>query len=57
MPIRARDGFAKFIDLLVKEVAATLQDPSPAALIQELIGLGLYERCRSTMKRRGLASS
>jgi DNA-directed RNA polymerase specialized sigma24 family protein len=51
---RARD---QFIDLLLKEVAATLQDPSPAALVQELIELGLYERCRSTMKRRGLASS
>ena len=47
---RARD---QFIDLLVQEVAATLQDPSPAALIQELIELGLYERCRSTMKAPG----
>jgi hypothetical protein len=39
------------------ELSQEFADPSPAALVQELIELGLYERCRSTMKRRGLASS
>lgn len=51
---RARD---QFIDLLLEEVAATLPDRSPEGLVQELIELGLYDRCRATLKRRGLASS
>ena len=50
---RARD---QFINLLLEEIAATLPDRSPEGLVQELIELGLYERCRATLKRRGLAS-
>jgi hypothetical protein len=51
---RARD---QFIDLLLEEVAATMPDRSSEGLVQELIELGLYERCRTTLKRRGLAPS
>jgi RNA polymerase sigma-70 factor (ECF subfamily) len=50
---RARD---LFVDLLLKEVAATLDDPDPGRLESELIDLGLYEHCRSTLRRRGLLS-
>jgi RNA polymerase sigma factor (sigma-70 family) len=51
---RARD---QFIDLLLAEVAATLTDRSSEALVEELIELELYERCRATLRRRGIAST
>jgi RNA polymerase sigma-70 factor (ECF subfamily) len=47
---RARD---QFIGLLLEEVAAALADPSPEELERELIELGLYERCRPALRRRG----
>jgi DNA-directed RNA polymerase specialized sigma24 family protein len=42
-----------FVDLLLKEVAASLEAPDPERLEQELIELGLYEHCRPALKRRG----
>ncbi len=50
---RARD---LFVDLLLKEVAASLDEPDPEHLDSELIELGLYEHCRSALRRRGLLS-
>jgi hypothetical protein len=42
----------KYTDFLLEEVAQSLSDPSLEALEQELIDLGLLERCRSAMERR-----
>jgi RNA polymerase sigma factor (sigma-70 family) len=49
---RARERFA---DLLVDEVAATLNDPSIEDLEQELIHLDLLHYCRSAIDRRRAA--
>jgi DNA-directed RNA polymerase specialized sigma24 family protein len=46
---RARE---KFADLLLEEVANSLEDPSTAQLERELIDLGLYEYCRPALERR-----
>jgi RNA polymerase sigma-70 factor (ECF subfamily) len=50
---RARETFA---DLLVKEVAWSLQTDEPERLAQELIDLGLLSYCRSALARRGGSS-
>jgi RNA polymerase sigma-70 factor (ECF subfamily) len=50
---RARD---LFVDLLLKDLSASLNHAGPERLEQELQELGLYEHCRSTLKRRGLPS-
>lgn len=47
---RARD---KFADLLLDEVAQSLQDATPEQIDQELIDLGLMDYCRSALQRRG----
>jgi DNA-directed RNA polymerase specialized sigma24 family protein len=50
---RSRD---LFVDLLLKDLAASLNHAGPERLEQELLELGLYEHCRSTLKRRGFPS-
>lgn len=50
---RARD---RFVDLLLKDLATSLDHPEPERIEQELVELGLYEHCRSTLKRRRLSS-
>jgi hypothetical protein len=45
---RARE---KFTDLLVHEVAASLENPSGEQLEQELIDLGLLSYCRAALER------
>jgi RNA polymerase sigma-70 factor (ECF subfamily) len=45
---RGRD---KFADLLLREVAETLQDPSPQQLAEELSDLGLLSYCQSGLER------
>src|SRR5262249_49748963 len=47
---RARDRFA---DLLLEEIAQTLEEPSRARLEEELIDLGLLEHCKAALDRRG----
>jgi RNA polymerase sigma-70 factor (ECF subfamily) len=47
---RARE---KFAELLVEEVARSLQTSEPEALERELIELGLLDYCRSALPRRG----
>jgi RNA polymerase sigma factor (sigma-70 family) len=42
----------KFADLLIKETALTLAEPSMEELEQELLDLGLLEYCRAGLKRR-----
>jgi RNA polymerase sigma-70 factor (ECF subfamily) len=46
---RARE---KFTDLLLHEVAVSLEEPSPDALEQELLDLGLLDYCRGALQRR-----
>ena len=46
---RARE---KFADLLLDEVAHSLEKPTPERLAQELIELGLYDHCRPALERR-----
>ena len=46
---RARE---KFADLLLEEVAHSLEDPSVAQMERELIDLGLFEYCRPALERR-----
>ena len=46
---RARD---LFVNLLLKEVAASLRTTDPERLEQELLDLGVHEHCRSALKRR-----
>jgi RNA polymerase sigma-70 factor (ECF subfamily) len=46
----ARD---KFADLLLGEVAASLRDPTPDSVAQELIDLSLFEYCRQALERWG----
>jgi RNA polymerase sigma-70 factor (ECF subfamily) len=46
---RARESFAR---LLVEEVARSLPDPTPEALEQELIDLGLLVYCQAVLKHR-----
>jgi RNA polymerase sigma-70 factor (ECF subfamily) len=43
----------KYADLLVEEVAASLDGPTPQALLQELQELDLLKYCRSALERRG----
>lgn len=47
--LRAR---RKFVEFLLDEVRASLQDPTPDELERELIDLNLYEYCRPSPKRR-----
>jgi RNA polymerase sigma-70 factor (ECF subfamily) len=47
--LRAR---AKYVDLLLDEVAASLHDPTGDQLEDELIVLGLLDACRSGLRRR-----
>lgn len=42
----------KFTDLIVEEVAASLESPTPEAIEDELIELGLLDRCRAALDRR-----
>jgi RNA polymerase sigma factor (sigma-70 family) len=42
----------QFADLLLDEIAASLEDPTPEQLEQELIELELMPHCRSALKRR-----
>jgi RNA polymerase sigma-70 factor (ECF subfamily) len=46
---RARERFA---DLLLDEIAQGLDQPSPTALEDELVELGLLEQCRPALQRR-----
>jgi RNA polymerase sigma factor (sigma-70 family) len=46
---RAREQYA---DLLLEEVAHTLDDPTPAAVEEELADLRLLEYCRPALRRR-----
>jgi RNA polymerase sigma factor (sigma-70 family) len=46
---RARERFA---DLLLVEIARSLDDPSKERLEQELIDVGLHEYCRDALRRR-----
>jgi RNA polymerase sigma-70 factor (ECF subfamily) len=48
---------AQFSDLLLEEVARTLNDPAPADLENELRALDLLRYCRSALERRGSGSS
>lgn len=47
---RAREQFA---DLLLAEVAHSLERPSAEALAEELAALGLLQHCRPALQRRG----
>ncbi len=46
---RARERFA---DLLLDEIAQALDRPTPEALEEELVDLGLLEHCRPALQRR-----
>jgi RNA polymerase sigma-70 factor (ECF subfamily) len=46
---RARE---KFADLLLDDLSASLRQPEPDALVQELIDLRLYEYCRPALERK-----
>jgi RNA polymerase sigma factor (sigma-70 family) len=45
-------GHAKFAELMVEEVAISLEDPSPEELEEELNELDLLRYCRSALRRR-----
>jgi RNA polymerase sigma-70 factor (ECF subfamily) len=45
-------GHAKFAELLLDQVAASLADPSDAQLTEELKALDLLKYCRSALERR-----
>jgi len=45
-------GHAKFADLLLDQVAASLTDPTDAQLAEELQALDLLKYCRSALERR-----
>ena len=47
---RARE---KFADLLLEQVAHSLDDPNPEQLGQELEDLGLIDHVRPALERRG----
>jgi hypothetical protein len=47
---RAREKFAEF---LLEEVVASLEEPAPEQLEQELRELGLWVYCRPALLRRG----
>jgi RNA polymerase sigma-70 factor (ECF subfamily) len=47
---RARE---KFTELLLDEVARSLENPGPERLEEEIIDLGLLPYCRSALQRRG----
>ncbi|HEV3115876.1 MAG TPA: sigma-70 family RNA polymerase sigma factor [Gemmataceae bacterium] len=49
---RAREKFAQ---LLLDEVMHSLHEPTPAALEEELIDLGLFEYCRPALQKRNTA--
>lgn len=42
----------KFTDLLLDEVARSLEDPAAEDVEQELIDLGLHDYCRAALARR-----
>jgi DNA-directed RNA polymerase specialized sigma24 family protein len=44
----------KFADLLLTEVAHSLENPRPEQLEQELVELGLFEYCRPALERHDL---
>jgi DNA-directed RNA polymerase specialized sigma24 family protein len=46
---RLHQARAKFAELIVAEVKRTLVDPSRDDIAQELIDLGLYERCKNVL--------
>jgi RNA polymerase sigma-70 factor (ECF subfamily) len=48
---RARE---KFADFLLDEIAHAIADPTPDALEEELIEVGLLEHCRPALQRRGI---
>jgi RNA polymerase sigma-70 factor (ECF subfamily) len=48
---RARE---KFADLLLDELAHSLEYPQAEQLAQELVELGLLDYCRPALERRGL---
>src|SRR5262245_30938999 len=52
--VRKRLHYAreKFTDLLLDEVASTLEQPTPEELEQEVIDLGLLEYCKDALERR-----
>jgi len=52
---RLHQARKKFTDLLVEEVARSLEDPSTERLAEELAELDLLERCRAALGRRTLA--
>jgi RNA polymerase sigma factor (sigma-70 family) len=41
----------KFADLLLEEVAQSVEDPTPEHLEQELVELGLFDYCRPALER------
>jgi hypothetical protein len=47
---------ARFADLLLDEVAQTLDEPTAGRLEEELSELGLLDYCRPALKRRGRRS-
>jgi RNA polymerase sigma-70 factor (ECF subfamily) len=44
----------KFADLLLEEVAHSVDDPTPEHLEQELVELGLFDYCRTALDRHDL---
>jgi RNA polymerase sigma-70 factor (ECF subfamily) len=46
----------KFTDLLLAEIAASLEGPTAEALAQEVLDLGLMEYCKDALARRSRAS-
>ena len=47
---RSRD---RFVEFLLEEVAAGLSDPTADQVEQELIDLGLFEHCKTAIRRHG----
>src|SRR5438445_285471 len=43
----------KFAEILLDELRASLPDPGPDAVREELMQLGLYEHCRPILERAG----
>jgi hypothetical protein len=41
----------KFADLLLEEVAQSVEDPTPEHLERELVELGLFDYCRPALER------
>lgn len=51
---RSRD---RFVELLLREVASTLDDPTVEHLEEELVELDLYERCKHVLIKKGFSIS